>query len=143
MFQNLQKKLQATLGLQLRLDSKEWREFRSLLGKEKERVQITHLGWVADFPDPHSFMSIFTSQSESNYTGWKNTKYEKIVEEAVATQDENRRLQLYNEAQKILLVDEAVIMPLFYSSHQALVKSDLKGVTLNALDRWYFKRIKR
>ena len=43
------------------------------------------------------------------------------------------------EAQKILLVDDVVIMPLFFTSHQALIRESLSGVSLNALDRWYFK----
>ncbi len=87
-------------------------------------------------------MNVFTSTSESNYTGWKNSRYDDLIERAVGTENEETRGALYLEAQKLLLEEEAVIMPLFFTSHQALVKNNLKGVMLNALDKWYFQNIR-
>jgi oligopeptide transport system substrate-binding protein len=84
-------------------------------------------------------MNVFTSTSESNYTGWSNAEYDHLVEKAVSTADEGIRAGLYREAQKLLLEDQAVIMPLFFTSHQALARSELNGVNLNVLDKWYFQ----
>lgn len=33
-------------------------------------------------------------------------------------------------------------MPLFFTSHQALVRQEITGINLNALDKWYFKNIR-
>lgn len=128
------------------LEAKEFTKFLSqLLGDGRPRADtLPHLmllGWVADYPDPHSFMNIFTSSSENNYMGWKNARYDQLVEKAVSTADEASRKHYYLEAQKLLLQDEVVLMPLFLNSHQALVRSNLNGVHLNVLDKWYFQNV--
>jgi len=51
------------------------------------------------------------------------------------------RARLYLQAQRVLLEEEAVLMPLFLTSHRAMVRSDLKGVQLNVLDKWYFRNL--
>jgi ABC-type oligopeptide transport system substrate-binding subunit len=86
-------------------------------------------------------MNIFTSTSESNYIRWKNREYDRLVAAAFSTSDENARAQAYYQAQQILLEEEAVLMPLFFTSHQALVRPILRGVQLNVLDKWYFKNL--
>lgn len=147
-FQAAQRLMEEKLGLQAKLERLEWQEFTKFLGelsatkKWSSAPNLIHLGWVADYPDAHSFMNVFTSSSESNYAGWSNKHYDELVEKAVATQDEGLRAQYYQEAQKILLEEEAVVMPLFFTSHQALVRSRFKGLGLNALDKWYFKNVR-
>jgi oligopeptide transport system substrate-binding protein len=147
-FQSAQRIVEDKLGFSLKLEQVEWRDYSSFLSelvatrKWSSEPHIFHLGWVADYPDAHSFMNVFSSASESNYAGWSNKRYDELVEQAVATHDENLRAQYYHEAQKILLEEEAVIMPLFFTSHQALVRSRFKGLGLNALDKWYFKNVR-
>lgn len=144
LFQTLQRAAAENLGVRTKLeqmDSREYGKFLSSLtgGKREKMPNILYLGWVADYPDPHSFMNVFTSTSESNYTGWSNAAYDKLIERAVSTADEGVRAGYYREAQKLLLEDEAVIMPLFFTSHQALARAQLRGVNLNILDKWYFQ----
>lgn len=55
--------------------------------------------------------------------------------------DEEKRKELYQKAQKVLLEEQVVVMPLFYSNHQVMVKPRIMGVHLNALDKWYFKKL--
>lgn len=146
-FQSVQRTMQEKLGVKAKLEQLEGREYQKLLaqlsGPQRPRPeslpQLLALGWVADYPDPHTFMSLFTSASEYNYMGWKNRQYDDLVEKAVSTADETARKRYYSEAQKLLLEDEAVLMPLFLNSHQALVRSELRGVNLNVLDKWYFQ----
>lgn len=148
-FQNVQRSMEENLGIKPRLtklEGSEYGDYLALLslphrGREDALPHLMLLGWVADYPDPHSFMNVFTSTSESNYAGWSNSQYDGLVERAVATEDESVRAGLYTEAQRILLEEEAVLMPLFYTSHQALVRSGLSGVQLNVLDKWYFRNM--
>ncbi len=146
-FQEISKQVGETLHWNVKLDrveSSEYGEFLAQLSttsRTQNLPNLMHLSWVADFPDSHSFMNVFTSSSESNYTGWSNPAYDKLVETAVSTSEESVRAALYAQAQRILLED-AVILPLFLTNHQALIKSDLKGVHLNILDKWYFSNIR-
>ena len=149
-FQSIQRTMLERLGAKAKLEQLDPRELGKLLASLSSSLtrpraealpHVLSLGWVADYPDPHSFMNIFTSSSESNYMGWKNPRYDELVEKAVATADENLRKKYYQEAQKLLLEEEVVLMPLFLSSHQALVRSNLHGVSLNLLDKWYFQNV--
>lgn len=148
-FRELKDKAEENLGLKIHLnaiDQKEYSRFlanlgRTRFGKKNNLPEIFHLGWVADYPDPQSFMNIFTTDSESNFTGWSNKKYDDLVNRAVREDSEEKRAELYQEAQKILLEEQVVVMPLFYSNHQVMVKPRVLGVHLNALDKWYFKKL--
>jgi oligopeptide transport system substrate-binding protein len=68
------------------------------------------LGWFADYPDPASFL-------QTNYLidqcHWQNPKFEKLIEEGRHTLDQGQRVNLYRQADRILM-EEAVILPLFY-----------------------------
>lgn len=147
MFQGFEASLRASGGSTLRLEPTEWKEYKeTLVALASKRVpplaeqpNILYVSWVADYPDPHSFMNIFTKASEGNQTGWTNTRYDALVESAVETENESQRMSLYEQAQHILLEEDAAIVPVFFTSHQALAKADIKGVVLNPLDKWYFK----
>lgn len=148
-FQALQRQMEDTLQMQAKLTRLDGGAYRDLLseislpGKNHTDLlpHLLQVGWVADYPDPHSFMNVFTSTSESNYIRWKNPEYDRLVASAFSTSDENARAQAYFQAQRILLEEEAVLMPLFFTSHQALVRPILRGVQLNVLDKWYFKNL--
>lgn len=149
-FQSVQRTMLERLGAKAKLEQLDQRELAKLLASLSSNLtrpraeslpHMLSLAWVADYPDPHSFMNLFTSSSENNYMGWKNARYDELVENAIATADETLRKKYYQEAQKLLLEEEVVLMPLFLSSHQALVRSGLHGVTLNLLDKWYFQKV--
>lgn len=150
-FQNLQNSLQK-IGLeQLRLEPLEAKDFRTLmvdLGRNQPKTALSEqpnlyfVSWSADYPDPHNFMNIFVSNSENNQSGWQNRKFDQLVVDAVETEIESRRMSLYEQAQRILLEEDCVILPLFFSSHQALVRANIKGVVINSLDKWYFKNFR-
>ena len=65
--------------------------------------------------------------------GYCNPEFDAIVEEADAELDQERRLELYQQAGEILVDD--VPAPFLYSpSHQVLVKPDVTGYTATPLD---------
>ncbi|MCO5141616.1 MAG: peptide ABC transporter substrate-binding protein [Oligoflexia bacterium] len=148
-FRDLKDSVEENLGLKVNLnaaDQKEYSRFlaglgRMRFGKKNNLPELFHLGWVADYPDPQSFMNIFTTDSESNFTGWSSAKYDDLVNQAVREDNEEKRAELYQAAQKVLLEEQVVVMPLFYSNHQVMVKPRVLGVHLNALDKWYFKKL--
>jgi oligopeptide transport system substrate-binding protein len=68
------------------------------------------VGWLADYPDPASFL-------QTNYmldqTQWLNPTYSTLVEAGRHTLEQDKRLDLYRKADHIL-IEEAVVQPLFY-----------------------------
>lgn len=144
-FQKMKSDLENQRKLNLNLVPMNQKKYRSLiidLSRKKASVpDLLLVGWVADYPDSNTFMKVFTSFSETNYVNWKNSHYDSLIAKASSSEEESLRTQSYLEAQKILLEEEVVIVPLFLSSHQALVRESLGGVKLNVLDKWYFKNV--
>jgi oligopeptide transport system substrate-binding protein len=78
------------------------------------------MGWSADFPDPYNFLEIFRSDNGNNTTGWRNPAYDKLLDEANASTNREKRFELLQRAESLLL-EEAPIAPLFYGSRTYLI----------------------
>ena len=132
----IQSQWQQNLNYNMEIESMEWKILIDTL--RSNTPSIYRAGWVADYPDPDSFMSLFTSESKNHHTGWKNANYDKLVIQARSETDTQKRIALYNEAQKILL-DDAVILPLFFVSNHKLISNRVKNYPLNSMRTLDFK----
>ncbi|TGD20173.1 peptide ABC transporter substrate-binding protein [Levilactobacillus suantsaiihabitans] len=85
--------------------------------------------WGADFPDPISFLSLFTSDNSYNNGKWSNKTYDKDVAAATG-KDANNTAARWNDmvgAQKAILNDQGII-PIYQQGKAQLVKSNVKGL---------------
>jgi oligopeptide transport system substrate-binding protein len=102
---------------------------------------VFRLGWGADYPDPDNFMNLFTSYSANNHTGWKNPRYDLLVERAAREANPARHQSLYDEAQRILCEQDAPIAPVFVESLNAVVAPRVAGLRLDPLEILRFERV--
>ncbi len=128
----------SVLGIDVKLESMEWKMFLSTVVNQKP--ELFRLGWGADFPDPHNFMDLFTSQSGNNHTNFANKRYDELIILASQELNEEKRIKLYDEAQKILLEEEVAIIPLFWGVSAILKKPFIK-IKFNPLDIIYYDEI--
>lgn len=86
-------------------------------------------GWIADFPDPISFLSLFTSNNSYNNGKWKSTQYDTLVKNAEGKDALNagKRWDDMVQAQKVLMNNQGIV-PLYQQSTPKLIKSSVKGV---------------
>jgi oligopeptide transport system substrate-binding protein len=112
-------------NLGLELDPRGMDEWGAFLEKAtKDPANLTIIGWGADYPDPECMLSsTFHSKEGENIPRWQNERFDALVEEAGWTTDQARRVKLYQEADRILVADEAVVMPISYREGRLLVKS--------------------
>jgi oligopeptide transport system substrate-binding protein len=94
-------------------------------------------GWVADYPDPDSFLRLFSLR---RWSGWRNRAYDKLIEKGRRVLDQGKRMKLYGQADKIL-VDEAAIVPLTYPRDHLLVKPWVSKYPTSALAGWFWKDV--
>ncbi|NIQ03422.1 MAG: peptide ABC transporter substrate-binding protein [Nitrospinaceae bacterium] len=127
------------LGLRVSLEDQEWKVFLKMLNVDPPPV--FRLGWGADFPDPDNFMNLFTSTSGNNRLGWKNPRYDRLIAEGAAERDARKRRAIYDEAQTLLTDTDAVIISLFVTAQNVLVKPYVRGLELNAMEWMYLKRV--
>ena len=52
-------------------------------------------GWAGDFLDPVTFLDLFVSGGGNNWTGWGDTAYDRMIEEAARTRDPRARLEVF------------------------------------------------
>jgi oligopeptide transport system substrate-binding protein len=91
-------------------------------------------GWLADYPDPDNFLRQSFFYRILWNRGWRHPRLEQLLEEAARTADRVRRLAMYREADRILVNEEALVVPLSYSSPRDidLVKPWVKGLKHDA-----------
>ena len=117
----LQRAWRENLGLELQAQSvKAGVLFERL---ERDPASLTLAGWSADYPDPDSLLRVpFHSREGLNVPHWHNAHFDALVEEAAHVADQTKRITLFQEADRILVSEEAVIMPLCYAQGRILVK---------------------
>ncbi|HET7378103.1 MAG TPA: ABC transporter substrate-binding protein, partial [Anaerolineae bacterium] len=105
--------------------------------------QLQGGGWTADYPDPDNFLRQSSFYRVLRNRGWHHPRLEQLLEEAARTTDRAQRLAMYREADRILVNEEAVVIPLAYSSlgNVALLKPWVKGMKYNALGSYSLKDI--
>jgi oligopeptide transport system substrate-binding protein len=137
--ENLQAQWKRTLGVSIALDNQEWKVYLKRL--QTNTPPLYRLGWGADYPDPDDFMALFTSHSGNNYTHWADPRYDELIARAASIQDPVRRLQLYDDAQRILTEQAVPIIPLFVATQNYLVKPYVHGLRLDAMELLLLKGV--
>jgi oligopeptide transport system substrate-binding protein len=113
------------LGIAVKVQGLAWSEFTHR--QESDPPQLAINGWQADYQDPDSMLRILFHSCEGvNDIRWSNHSFDSLTEQAAQLADRKVRIKLYREADRILVADEAVVMPLSYAQGRQLVKPYVK-----------------
>ncbi len=105
--------------------------------------------WVADYPDPENFLNLFHSKhipddpnERSLYNAYKyqNPEFDALYDQAVQTVDDTERNALFAKADQ-LLIDDAVVMPIYYDSYERLLAKKVKNFPINGMEYRDFTRV--
>ncbi|CAM3249972.1 peptide ABC transporter substrate-binding protein [Lactiplantibacillus plajomi] len=88
--------------------------------------------WNADFTDPISFLSLFTSDNSYNNGKYDSAEYDALIKKAEGADanNENARWTDMVNAEKQLMNDEGVI-PIYQKAEAHLTRTSLKGIIWN------------
>jgi peptide/nickel transport system substrate-binding protein len=78
----------------------------------REGVDLFYTSWYLSSPDALEMYSVLRTGEFSNYGGWSNPEYDRIANEAIATDDPAARSELTAELQQITN-EELPWLPLF------------------------------
>jgi oligopeptide transport system substrate-binding protein len=99
-------------------------------------------GWLADYPSPDNFLyQLFHSKNSGAggvWTYYDDAEVDRLLEEARATLDEGKRLDLYAQAERTVLADAPVI-PLYFCASFCLTNARVQGQAVDPLmnvDAW-------
>lgn len=117
-----------------------WKVFGYLEMSEKSkeiRVQLSSISFFPDYPDPDSLLR---ASVQSTNPVWRHPRYDDLVEQARHLQDQTQRIQLYRQAEQIL-IEEAAVVPLYYHWFPSLVKPWVKNFTASPSGYWFWKYV--
>ncbi len=139
MAQYLQSELKKNLGVDLQIQLFDHKVFRSQLTTANFPMML--MVWAADYPDGDTFMGLFETGTGNNMTRYSNAKVDENIKKAREDWNSVKRDLLYKEAQRILQVQEAAVLPLYYEENEALVASGVKGFSINPIGYFFLKDI--
>ena len=134
----IQQMWQNELGIEVELVNQDWKVYlsREMVGD----FQISRAGWIGDYEDPNTFLDLMRPNRGNNKTGWENIQFDALVEEAKTINDQEKRYELLNDAEKIL-IDNMPIIPLYTYVRVYQLSPDVKGFNPHILDHHHPKFI--
>jgi oligopeptide transport system substrate-binding protein len=126
------------LGITVPLSNTEWKTFLTMRSK-LEYKGFARAGWIGDYLDPYTFLSLFTSAASENGSGWYDPKYVAMLKEANRQPDQQRRYELLAKAEKYML-DAQPVIPLTTNATNFMKKPYVKGLYPNpgTMHAWKF-----
>lgn len=113
------------LGIEVRIQQTDFATF--LADQDAGRLQMFNAGWIMDYPDPEDILDLkFHTESALNDVNYSNADVDAILEEARIEQDPGRRLDLYQQAE-VLIIEDAAWLPLYFSQSHVVINADVEG----------------
>lgn len=115
---------QKELGIKVEIDST---TFKDRLQRTQEGdFQIVMAGWGPDYNDPMTFMDMWVTDGPFNEGGYANSEYDELIAKAKASPDNDERMDLMAQAEKILIEDMA-IGPIYFRYRDYIKNPKLQG----------------
>ena len=102
--------IQDVLGVKVDAQDKEWNAFMNDV--QADEYDVANLALNAGYDDPSDFLSAYYSKAPNFDTGYANADYDKYYEESQCEPDLEKRSQLLHDAEKLIVYDDAVAIPL-------------------------------
>ena len=93
--------------------------------------------WGMQPTEDATFNLLLTSNASYEDTGWKNTKFDELVNAGRSTNIEAERAAAYSQAQELMLKELPYIIP-FYEDVLTASKDHVKGYSINPINRYFY-----
>jgi len=128
------------VGIRLDIEVNTGASFRNRMANS--RLEFFRGSWIADYPDAENYLSLFYSKNFSptgpNYTHFSHPVYDRLFEETLMILDDSARYAKYQELDRII-VEEAVIVPLYYDQVVRFIPERLSGLGSNPMNLLHLK----
>ena len=138
--QAIKEEVEANLpGLTLNLQAMSKAERLDKMQNDNYDVALTR--WGPDYADPMTYLGMWITNNANNYGFWSNAAYDQLIKDcttgAYVSDYEARWAALYEA--ETLVMNEAVIAPLYTKSNANLISDRLAGVAFHpvAINRVY------
>jgi oligopeptide transport system substrate-binding protein len=126
------------LNIDVGIENQEWRVFQDSMNRLN--YDVARYGWIADFMDPITFLSMWRTEDGNNNTGWSNPKYDQLLDQSAQTADPQKRLAILRQAEQLWLSEPAGI-PIYWYTRCYLLDPSVKNWNALTLDNHNYKFI--
>ncbi|MAS94149.1 MAG: peptide ABC transporter substrate-binding protein [Verrucomicrobiales bacterium] len=128
-----------TLGIEkVKIENQEWKVFQQTV--HDVNYEVSRAGWIGDYVDPNTFLSMWVSNDSNNNTGWSNADYDRLMKESGRISDPKERYKKMKEAESVLL-EELPVLPIYWYTRVYLLHPDVKNWNPLLLDNHPYKHI--
>jgi len=102
-------------------------DFGAVIGKLRARdFSVARSSTFSLYDDPFAYLNQLSARSPTNWTGWSNPRYDQLLIAANAAADEAARFERFQEAERLLHLDEPLI-PIYYYQSKLLLGPRVEG----------------
>jgi len=126
------------LGITVPLRNMEFRTFLQTRSRLEYRG-LARSGWIGDYMDPFTFLSMYVIEGGENGSGWVDPKFEHLLSEANRQHDQDARYRMLSDAETLLLEAQPTL-PLYNNATNFVKKPYVKGMYANpaTMHAWKF-----
>ncbi len=120
------------LGADVQINTMQWKVLLQSL--QLRQLDLFWAAWIGDFPDPFTFLQLYTTGFPQNHSDYSNPKFDALIDKAQNTVDPTKRYALFHQAEAILNHD-VPYLPMYFYEATHLIKPYVKGWKSNVVDR--------
>jgi oligopeptide transport system substrate-binding protein len=134
----IQQMWKKNLGIEVGLNSQDWGVY--LDAQQRLDYDISRAAWTADYPDPMTFLDMWTKGNGNNMTGWTRPEFDALIAKARTVRDTTERFAVLREAESLFL-DDLPVIPIYIYVRNYLVSPMVTGWEPKLLDSRPWKHI--
>ncbi len=114
------------LGLDVAISQKEFKVLLQVVDNAVLDYAIARGRWIAEYPDPLTYLSIFVAGNGVNCTGYADPAYDALLDEAARSPTPAARLVILHSAESHLL-EQMPFAPIYWGARATLVAPSVRG----------------
>ena len=128
------------IGVNLAIREVDWAAYIAAVSGTRDKpgeAQMFRFGWYLDYPDADAILRPLLHSSNwgpaGNFGRYKNPRFDALVDKALTLTDPKQRAEIYRDAERIAVMEDAAWIFLSYYQAATLYKPYVKGIVLSPL----------
>jgi oligopeptide transport system substrate-binding protein len=134
----------AEVGFSIKIDVVTKAKYLEMIASS--RINFFRASWLGDYPDAENYLALFYSKNfcpkGPNYTHFSNATYDHLYEKSQNEPNDSIRYTYYRLMDQ-MIIDEAVVVPLFYDVVVRFVQKNISGFESNAMNLLMLKTVQK
>jgi peptide/nickel transport system substrate-binding protein len=144
--QEIQKQILKNLGVSLSITAIPRQQHFERTEKGEALLWLDN--WIADYRAPQSFLDLMLSNntpeegnSYLNTYRYRNPAYDALLKESTSIKDIKARYERYSQADRLLVIEDAAIVPIYYEKNKVISHTNVKNLSAPLFGRFDLRKV--